>query len=283
LTQIDLKQKTYTSMTFAEMAAAMEQAAQSARQGAQKQKAEEAKDPKAPKGDVNFKYKVATERPGQREKIAGYDAERLFLTITIEAEATPEGQKTEQVGSLVFLLDQWMSKDAPQTAAMEDFQRAYAQKVGQTFRPPVEALQAAFSSDPRIKEGFEASAKELGKVSGVSLRSTTYVVGVPAGMTFDRQLVLTGSAAATTADNAAKKDDQPKSGRFSGLMGAIKSAADQANKSSASDKNAPPPQAKQGTLLSVNDEVKSITLGAVPPATFEVPAGYREIKRPPTP
>ena len=170
-----------------------------------------------------------------------------------------------------------MSKDAPQIAAMEDFQRAYAQKVGQTFRPPMQSLQAAFSSDPRIKEGFEASAKELQKVSGVSLRSMTYAVAVPAGMTFDRQLVLTGAATAAAADSTAKKDDKPKSGGFRGLMGAIKSAAEDANKSS-TDKNAPPPQAKQGTLLSVNDEVKTITRGAVPPETFDVPAGYREVK-----
>lgn len=282
-TQLDRKQKTYTSVTFDEMAAAMQQAAQSAGQDAQKQKVEAAKDPKAPKGDVNFKYKVATDRPGQHETIAGYDAERLFLTITIEAEATPEGEKTQQAGSLILLLDLWRSKDAPQIAAMEEFQRAYAQKVGQTFRPPVEALQAAFSSDPRIKEGFEASAKELQKVSGVALRSTTYVVGVPVGMTFDRQLALTGAAAATAADNGAKKDEQPKSGGFRGLMGAIKSAADQANKSSASnDKNAPPP-VKQGTLLTMTEEVKSITRGSVPAETFEAPAGYREIKRPTAP
>lgn len=92
LTQLDFKQKTYTSMTFAEMAAAMEQAAQSSRQSGQKGKAEQAQDPKAPKGEVNFKYKVAVDRPGQHEKISGYDAERVFLTITIEGEATPEGR-----------------------------------------------------------------------------------------------------------------------------------------------------------------------------------------------
>jgi hypothetical protein len=223
---------------------------------------------------VNVKYNVAVDRPGQHEKISGYDAERVFLTITMEAEATPQGEKTEQVGSMVFLLDQWMSKDAPQIAAIQEFQRAYAQKVGQTFRPPMEALQAAFSSDPRIKGGFEASAKELAKVPGISLRSMTYAAVVPAGMTFDRQLVL-NDASVAAKDDAAKKDEKPKAGGFRGLMGAIKSAAEDASKKN--DKNAEP-QAKQSTLLSVTDEVKSISRGAVPPETFDVPAGYREVK-----
>jgi hypothetical protein len=59
-------------------------------------------------------------------------------------------------------------------------------------------------------------------------------------------------------------------------MGALKSAADNANKKPADDKSSP--QLKQGTMMSVNDEVKTIAPGAVPPGTFDVPAGYREIK-----
>jgi hypothetical protein len=182
-THVDHKQKTYTSFTFDEMANAMQQATTSARADMQKAKAEQAKDPKARKDSVTVNYKVAVDRPGEHAKIAGYDAERVFLTITMEAEATPEGQKTEQVGSLVLLIDQWRSTNAPQIAAAAEFQRAYAQKVGQTFRPTVEGLQAAFSSDPRIKTGFEAAGKELAKVPGISLRSVTYVAAVPAGMT----------------------------------------------------------------------------------------------------
>ncbi|MEP6494675.1 MAG: hypothetical protein ABJF01_18460 [bacterium] len=276
-THLDMKAKTYTSMTFADMAAAMEQAKQSAQQNAQKTKAEQAKDPKAPKGDLNVKYKVGVDRPGQHEKVAGYDAERVFITITLEGEATPEGQKTEQVGSMVFLLDQWMSKDAPQIAALQEFQRAYATKVGQTFQAQVEGMQAALASDPRIKDGFAAAAKELAKVPGVSLRSVTYVALVPAGMTFDRQLVLNDAGTAAKADSVAKKDDKPKAGGFRGLMGAIKSAADDANKKAA-DKNAAPATPEQATLMSVKTEVTSITPGSVAADAFDVPAGYREIK-----
>src|SRR5213079_2181340 len=117
---------------------AMQQAAQSAQQNAQRGHAEQAKaqakDPNAPKGEVNVKYKVAVDRPGQHENISGYDAERVFLTVTLEGEATPEGEKTQQVGSMVFLLDQWIAKDAPQIAAMKEFQRAYAAKAGDAFR-----------------------------------------------------------------------------------------------------------------------------------------------------
>ena len=288
---VDHKKKTYTSMTFADMAARMQQAAQSmqqaSQQAAQQRQAEQAKAAKeAPatkdNGNVTFHYTVAADRPGQHEKIAGYDAERVFLTITIDADTAHEGQNPERAGSLVFLLDEWRSTDAPQIAAMQEFQRAYMQKVGETFRPPVEAMKSAYSFDPRIKEGFSAAAKELAKVPGVSLRSVTYVAAVPAGMTFDRKLVLADAGAA--AADTTKKGDAPKKGGFGGFMGALKSAAEQASKKPADTKSDnSDKQLKQGTLLSVNEEARSITSGAVPPGTFDPPAGYREIALPPLP
>jgi hypothetical protein len=287
---IDHKKKTYTSMTFAEMAARMQQAAQSiqqaSQQAAQQQKADQAKAAKAApaakrdSNNVTFHYSVTADRPGQHEKIAGYDAERIFVTITIDADTAHEGQTPERAGSLVLLLDEYRSTNAPQIAAMQEFQRAYMQKVGEMFRPPVEAVKSAYSFDPRIKEGFSAAAKEMAKVPGVSLRSVTYVAAVPAGMAFDRRLVLADAGAA--AADTTKKDDAPKKGRFGGLMGALKSAAEEANKKPADNKSDnSDKQLKQGTLLSVNEEARNITTGAVPPGTFDPPAGYREIPLPP--
>ena len=45
------------------------------------------------------------------------------MTLTMTGEATPEGGKREEAGSLVVLLDQWIAKDAPQEKAMAEFQR----------------------------------------------------------------------------------------------------------------------------------------------------------------
>jgi hypothetical protein len=280
---IDHGKKTYSSITFDEMAAAMKQAQQegAARASSKANNANNAKsasnaaNPKssdAPKGEMNYKYHVDTDRPGQHEKIAGYDAERMFMTITVEAEATPEGKKTEQVGSLVFLLDQWISKDAPQSRAMADFHRAYAEKAGSAFREQKQALQAAFASDPRIKGGFDAAAKEMAKVEGTPLRNVVYVTAVPAGMQFDRKVALNDAGAGEKPDKA--NEDKPKSGGFGGLVGKLKSAAEQANKQGETKSSDAP---KQASLLTMKDEVRSITSGAVPSDMFAPPAGYREV------
>jgi len=277
ITNIDNKAKTYSSFTFDEMAEMMRRAQESAKQEQAKEAANPKKSSKDPKGDVKWKYKAETDRPGQREKIAGYNAERIFLTVTVEAEATPEGGQTEQVGSLVLLLDQWISKDAPQSAAMAEFSRAYAQKAGQSFKSQTAALQAAFAAEPRMKGGLEAAAKEMAKIQGTPLRSMMYFTLVPASLQFDRQLAMNEVSA--SAANAAKTDDKPKGGGFGGLVGKLKAAADEANKQG--DKNdkktSQPP--KQETIATYKDEVSNITSGPISADLFAPPAGYREIKR----
>lgn len=269
ITSFDHKEKTYYSMTLAEMAAAMQQSMQSAKQSAAKDKA---KDPKATEDEMKVSYKVAVDRTGERAKIAGFDAERVFITVTMEGEAKSEGKKDEPVGSMVFLMDQWLSKDAPQIAAMTEFQRAYSQKAGQEFRANIQGMQAAMAADPRMKDGFAAAQKEMAKINGIALRSNTHVVLLPVGLEFDRKLALGDGAAAATA----KKDEKPSGGGLRGMMGAIKAAAEDANKQDQANKNAPP---KQATIMMVTDEVKSITRGAVAAEMFAPPAGYREVKR----
>lgn len=151
---------------------------------------------------------------------------------------------------------------------MKEFQKAYSQKVGQAFRPPMEALASAFSRDPRIKAGFDESAKELQKLDGVPLKSISYVVLVPPDVPFNRQLAL-GAAAGDSAKPAEKK------GGFGGMMGALKSAAEKAatSSSSKSDKPADPP--KQSTLMTLSDSVTSITKADVPASVFAPPADFR--------
>jgi hypothetical protein len=280
ITSIDHKQKTYTSMTFAEMAAAMQQAVQGAKQESAKEKA---KNPKASDDSVKLKYKVAVDRPGQREKVLGYDAERVFITITIEAEVNSEG-KDQAAGNMVFLIDELISKDAPQIAALREFQRAYAQKAGQEFRSQTVGLQGVMAADPRMKTGFEAAAKELAKVPGIALKTATYAVVVPAGLEFDRKIALgDGAVAAAEAEKekAAPKDEKKSGGGFRGMMGSIKSAAEAAAKQSEkqNEKGADKTPPKQMTLMTITDDVKSITKGDVSADQFVPPAGYREIKR----
>jgi hypothetical protein len=286
-TTIDNKAKTYQSFTFDDMAEIMRRAQESAKADAAKQTPSPkaaAKSSTDPKGDVNVKYRVETDRPGDHEKIAGYNAERIFLTIYIDAEATPENGKTEQAGSLVLLLDQWISKDAPQSAAMAEFRQAYAQKAGQAFKAQTQSLSAAFNAEPRLKGGLEAASKEMAKLQGTPLRSTMYFTLVPPTAPFDRKLALSDVAASNAKEDKANAEEKPKGGGgFGGMIGKLKAAAEEANKQDKQgdkkgDKTSNDPP-KQTTIVTMKDEVRSITPGPVSADLFAPPAGYREIKR----
>ena len=266
---IDHKDKTYFSMTFTEMAELAQRMQDSMQVAMQKMKAQPENADQ--KGDVKMEYQVSVDRPGDKMQIAGSAAERLFMTITMQANVTPEGEKTEEAGKMVLLIDEWISKDAAQVAAMKEFTRAYSEKAGRAFREEAKGLQAAFGSNPQIKQGFEAAAKERAKLPGVALKSTSFVVFVPAGMDFDRRVAL-GDAAPAPAAGEAKKEG----GGLKGMMRGIKKAAEEANQKG--DKQAGPP--KQGTVLSVTTEVQSVDQGRVDPTVFAPPAGYKEVKLP---
>lgn len=279
ITSLDKKQKTYFTMTFDQMAKAAQAMADSMKAyQAQEQGTKKTTSTSQSKDQVKFKTSVSLDRSGEHQTIAGYDATRMSLVITIDATAKPDTGQEQDAGSMVFLIDEWRSTASPYPKAMGDFQRAYAQKVGQEFSAPMKSMGAVFKQDERIKVGFETAAEEMQKAQGTALRSTTYVVVVPPGMKFDRSLVLADAASeasANTASNASQPQEK-KGGGFKGLMGKLKSAAEAANKPDTA-KSAPP---KQSTLLVVETEVQSVTAGAVPASEFQPPAGYQQIGMP---
>ena len=279
ITSLDKKQKTYFTMTFEQMAKAAQAMADSMKAAqVQQQGTKKSASTSESKGEVKFKTSVALDRSNERQTIAGYETTRMSLTITIDATAKADTGQAQDAGTMVFLIDEWRSTASPYPKAMGDFQRAYAQKMGQEFSAPMKSLGAVFKQDERVKVGFETAAQEMKKVQGTALRSTTYVVVVPPGMKFDRSLVLADAASADNASNAstASQPPQKKRGGFGGFMGKLKAAAEAANKPDTA--NAAPP--KQSTLLTVETEVQSVSVGAVPADKFEPPAGYRQIGMP---
>jgi hypothetical protein len=154
--------------------------------------------------------------------------------------------------------------------AQDEFYRAYAAKVGQEFSRQAKGFQAVFAQDPRMGQALEASAKEMRKLDGVPLRTTTYVVGVPLGLKFDRELVLAGAKA--QAEAPAKKAG-------GGIFGKLKQAAEQAaQQQKGQEQGEQKTEPKQGTLMTVIDETREISTGPVSADKFTIPAGYKERK-----
>ncbi len=283
---IDRDKKVYSSMTFQQFADVLRQAeARGKAQMAQAQQQQHQQQYTAAQGkphdDIEWDYQISGESTGEHQKISGYDAQRQFVTITMTAR-----DKTQpDSGSLVILMDLWTSSDAPIDAARRAFTTAYAARARTTFEQPARDMGAMLAVNPRLAAAMKEAGKQLEKVHGTKLRTTTYIVGVPDNVKFDRALVLSGGGGSSSgggpslgqaAQGAAVNGAASSAGHGHGLFGKIKAAAAaaaQAKTSSSQQNQAASKPNQQATLLWFTSELQDIQTG-VPPGTFAVPAGY---------
>lgn len=258
-TTVNKREKTYTTMTFEEMGQMLAQAEQMMGQARRDQTKE-----KAAPTDVKLDYTLSVDKSPDRQTMAGYDVQRQFITLTMTATAA-DPQAGPAQGNMVVLMDMWTTTEGPLPAAMKEFQRAYAAKARAEMSNPLRSMSAMFTTDPKTKAALLAAAKEMQKVQGVALKSTTYIVSVPQGQKFDRQLTL----GAGKQEAAPDKGQKPKGGLFGKLKAAAAAAQAQP------DENAGP--AVQKTSITFGTEVQDVQTG-VQPGIFSVPAGYKEEK-----
>jgi hypothetical protein len=258
-TQLDHRARTYTTMTFDEMAAMARQTAQEARAG---QGQQQGRQPAAgeTRTETHLTFRFGVDDARQREQVAGFDSQRFFLTMEGEGEFTPEGStQREKGGTLVLLTDMWSSKDMPAFAALNRFQEASAREYANASNAMMEALAAAFSEDPSLKVGFQQSREQIAKMEGMPLKSTTYFVMVGPEHRFNRELALgEGQGAAQQGGRGLR-----------GMAARAAAAARQAEQ--------PAEEQSQATIAKVTSEVRNIRTATLDASLFEVPAGYRQV------
>lgn len=257
VTLLDHDARSYTSFTFEEM---MDRASESAgNAGADGREMNERGDAAA---RMNFRFSV--DDANERQRVAGYDAQRFFLTMEAEAEAVPEGQtQMEEAGTLVVLTDLWSAKDIPVLQARRVFDDASARQYADAGAALTEGFAAAFSDDPRMQVAFEQSMQEARKIDGMAVKSVTSFVTVAPGQAFNRALVTdpkpAGPSLAQQAGRAA----------IGGLMGRL-------GRRAAETPAAAEPEVTQATIFTVTSEVRNVSTPTLDPSLFEVPAGYTE-------
>jgi hypothetical protein len=253
---LDHGSRTYHAMTFDAAAALAERTVrdvQAARDGGHATGQDDAA------GRVSFRFSV--DRPGERERVAGYNAERFFITLEAEGEYTPEdGEQMEEAGTLVVLTDLWTSTDVPAFRARSAFDEVSARQYAEAGSSLSEALAAAFAEDPAFQVAFEQSAAEASRMEGMPVKTVTTLVGVAPGQRFDRAQITEpqargGGARATL-----------------GRLGARAAAAAAGQSGPTRDEAAP----TQSVIMRVTSEIRNISTRSLDAGLFEIPAGYQE-------
>ncbi len=257
---LDMKKKTYTVTTFAELRKQMEEARREAEKNAREAREEAReegsnkpaeKDPNAKEVEVDFDVK----NTGATRSINGFDTKQAVITITVREK----GKTLDQTGGMVMITDLWLAPNAPSSKDLAAFDMKYAEKL---YGPMVTGASAqdmamALAMYPQIKPALDKMKAEGGKIDGTAILTTMTMEAVPPG------------AANTTA--AAPAPAEPAKKGLGGMLGGLKKMAEQQK---AADPNAKPQRAM---ILTTSIEVLKLTPD-VDAASVALPAGFREDK-----
>jgi hypothetical protein len=243
--RLNLKDKSYTVKTFAEIRRELEEAARQAEEDARKS---EGRDKNQPEMQVDFDVKDT----GQRKTVNGFDCREVVTTITVHEK----GKSLEQAGGIVMTANSWLAAKVPGAREIVDFDLRYARKMAQGVN--AQQMMQAFAMYPGMKDAMEKFQREQVNMEGTAVQTT---------------LVL-ASAASPEQAQAAGRDEGSRGGGgvVGGLMGRFGRKKADPNKD-AKEGTAPATPGRT-TIMTSNTEMLSAGT-TVNPADLQVPAGLK--------
>jgi hypothetical protein len=247
ITQIDTKKKTYSTITFDEMRARMEEARKKAA-------AEQAKRNKEQPSQVKITPKVTITPGAGSKKILDYTAKETKMRVDMEMTSDDPKAKGQTA-------NMWVDSDsyiAP-VKGYDEVKHFYQRMAKELDWVPGTMMGGNAQIAPAMVE-YRKSATAL---NGMPLLS----------------LVSVGMAGQPGAPQQASHDDQKSSGNpitsgIGGLFGKKKKKDDAAQDGKSDSK----PSGAPGSLMDTATEVTSVSTSAVDANLFKVPDGYKQVE-----
>lgn len=277
----------YTEMTFEQMRAQMQQAMQQMEEASRQQAAAQQQQLPVDTESCQMSEPVVEARStGEHATIAGYDAERA--SISLKQSCTDP--KTQKTCDMVWSIDNWLTQSSPGGEEARSFALAYANRLGldaESIQAMQNRMQGAYS---QYKSVWTEVMKKAAEFKGYPLKTTMQIsIGGPQCTTESGNQIASdpsfaeagGAAVGGSVGNAV-------GGSAVGAL-ASKIGASLMGKFKKKDKpaeGAPAAAAAGGeaaasgmvNLFRLTTETTAIHEGAIAPATFEVPAGYKRVE-----
>jgi hypothetical protein len=260
---IDLKKKSYTVVTFAELRRKMEEARKKAEEDARKEAGKEkekekpqAADPNAKQVEIDFDLK----NTGAKKTINGFDTHQAVMTVTVREK----GKTLEEGGGMVVTSDMWLAPKNPAMKEVLDFDVRYAKLLYGTVIAgvPAEQAAAAMAMYPMMKQAMGKVSAEGGKLEGSPVLTTTTMDAVKS------EAEIAEEAKSSGGDSKSSTPSTP-----GGLLGGFaKKMAAKKMGGGGDDANKP-----RATFMTMTSEVLKISTD-VSAADVAVPAGFKENK-----
>ena len=126
--ELNLKDKSYKVVTFAEMRKQMEEARAKMEEEARKQRAAEGKkDPNAKEMEIEFSAKET----GQRRQINGFDCRQVVMTVAMHEK----GKTLDEAGGMLITFDSWLAPEDRGDERGHGLRHALLEEDGARCRP----------------------------------------------------------------------------------------------------------------------------------------------------
>lgn len=275
MTDINLKDRKYSVITFAEFKEAMQAMA--------KKMSGEGTE------GASMEFDVKVDSTGQTKSIEGLNTKQFIMTLSTKIQ----DQKSGQTVNMDMVSDMWMAPAIPGYDQVQKFYARMAEKMGWVpgmMNNPMMMGQRGFS------EGMAKMIKEASKLEGVPVLQVTTMQG-PGGFPGGgpggepAQMPNLSDAAADSARRTAENDattqaSRATGGRFGGLAGAAaggimggfgrrKKAAEQPP---AEQPQAPQEPAKPAPMMEMTIQSRNFSSAAVDASMFAVPAGFQQVE-----
>jgi hypothetical protein len=270
ITEINFQKKTYSVVTFAQLAEAVQQAQArlKAEQGGQQ---------------MDMTMKPSVKETGQTREINGAQAREMIMTVEFEG-SNPENQ--ERATLMTMVADMWIAPDVAGYAEVRDFYRRMAEKLGWM---PGMSMMGGQNSGKAMAELY----KEAAKLNGVPVLQITKMnmggaaaQGEQAAGTPPPQQQPQPQVDATSAAGSAV--GSRLGGRLGGLAGGLGGLGRRRQQ-----QQQPPPEQTQtqpaaqggeqqaaagaGSLMEMTTELTGFSSAPVDASKFEVPAGFKQV------
>jgi len=250
---LDLRNRTYTVTTFAEMRKRLEEAQKKA---AEQSRTAEDKPAEKPSDAKEVEIDFDLKETGQTRSVNGFDAREIVMTVI----AREKGKKLEESGGMVLTTTSWLTPSVPALKELHDFDRRYAEKLYGPVMIDAQQMAMAVSMYPMLKDAMARMQKERVNLDGTPVLT---VIKVEAAQNAEQAA-------------AAEKEESKPAANVGGLGGMLarrmmKRDKDKEKQGAAAEPSAP----GRATVFTMQQEVLKVTPAATD-ADVAIPAGFKE-------
>lgn len=164
--EVNLKDKSYKVVTFAEIRRKLQEAARKAEEDARKMEDRDKKDPDQKEMTIDFDVK----NTGQKKSVNGFDCRQMIMTIAVHEK----GKTLEQAGGMVMTVDSWMAPRIDAVKEIAEFDLRYARKLSEDLTLTAgQGLLQAMAMYPGLKQAMAKFQAERVNLDGTPVQSIT--------------------------------------------------------------------------------------------------------------